>query len=192
MVQAEVPGARGRQAGETRRLHAQQAAGRGRVGAETRQRQDARALSEAFPLPPHRSCNRFGGGSVSVVEFKEGIKGEGFKLSPKQCSHGVEVLASLDTVERAYRLDQPRGEQDETTLKATLQRIATNVVKNDQAHGEFSRFIRKAAGYEYPLQTRVVAALLPYCFEVIEERFKEQQKLLNEQSLVKGQLAAVG
>ncbi|HEY8992476.1 MAG TPA: hypothetical protein VIM37_01345 [Candidatus Microsaccharimonas sp.] len=75
-------------------------------------------------------------------------------LRAEDRKEGVRILMSLQTVEAALRMD------DATAVRM----IASKVVKEEQHHREFNPFIRKVAGFEYPVQRAVVEELLLDCF----------------------------
>ena len=75
------------------------------------------------------------------------------ELSDVDQNQGVEILNSLQTVERAKR------------LKDSIPLAAANVVKNEYNHVEYVHFIRRVAGYEASAQLAVVAGLLVFCYK---------------------------
>jgi|GEM_PF-6978344 len=80
-------------------------------------------------------------------------KSKAIQLSEKDRAEGVRILNSLQTVERAKRLNDH------------IPTAAANVVKNEQCHVDFVRFIRRVAGYEVDDQRKVVAELLVSCYD---------------------------
>jgi hypothetical protein len=90
---------------------------------------------------------------MTVIDHATKSKVSASQLSPKDCQEGIDILTSLQTVERAMRLNDP------------IPMAASNVVKNEQNHPEFVRFIRKVAGFEIPDQKAVIEELLVLCYE---------------------------
>lgn len=83
---------------------------------------------------------------------------ESLKLSKRVVQEGINVLRPLQRVERALRTE-------DTGDAVTIDMVTKDVVRLEQANVDFSTYVRRNAGYEYPDQRKLVYALLVVCFE---------------------------